>query len=154
MKLAAIYERVSSGKQADGLSFDVQADACREFIEQNDLSLVKTFRESKSAFSIGRKTFQEMIAFFEQNPDVRVLVVYKLDRSARNMYDYGTLVDKLNVRIMSVVENLPDGPAGRLIGDTLAASARYFSASSGRRISDSMQAKAARGIYPNRAPIG
>jgi len=159
MKKAVAYERVSylrkkEDDQPDSYSFETQRQALMEYAAGHDLEIIKTFVEKKSAFSPGRGEFERMLDFFRANSGVTTLLVYKIDRSSRNLFDYGTLVDKLGVEIISVTEDLPNNSAGRLIGDSLAAFSRFYSAQLAERTSAAMLTKARSGVYPTYAPIG
>ena len=159
MKKAVAYERVSylrkkEDDQPDSYSFETQRQALTEYAAGHDLEIIETFVEKKSAFSPGRGVFERMLDFFKANLDVTTLLVYKIDRTSRNIYDYGMLVDKLGVDIISVTEDLPNNSAGRLIGDSLAAFSRFYSAQLAERTSAAMLTKARSGVYPTYAPIG
>jgi len=159
MKKAVAYERVSylrkkEDDQPDGYSFETQRQALIEYAAGHDLEIVETFVEKKSAFSPGRDEFERMLDFFRANSDVTTLLVYKIDRSSRNLFDYGMLVDNLGVDIISVTEDLPNNSAGRLIGDNLAAFSRFYSAQLSERTRAAMLTKAKSGVYPTYAPMG
>lgn len=51
---AAIYTRVSTDKQQDGASLDVQLDACRNYCESNGLIVVAEFSDVLSGLKTDR----------------------------------------------------------------------------------------------------
>jgi len=154
MKKAVAYERVSTDDQTKGYSLETQRAAREEYALEHGIEVVATIIESESAFSVGRSGFERVITFFESNRDVRALLVYKIDRSARNLYDYGLLVDKLGIEIVSVTEDLPSNSTGRLVGDNLAAFSRFYSAQLSERTKAAMLTKAKSNTYPTYAPNG
>ena len=159
MTKAVAYQRVSytpkrNPGEPDRYSFETQRDALEVYAARNSLEIVETFIELESASTPGRSVFDQMVEFLKAHPEVKMLLVYMIDRTARNMYDWGLLVDKMGVTIRSAVEDLPDNPAGRLMSDNLAAYARFYSAQLGERTRDALYTKARSGIYPTYAPIG
>ena len=60
-----------------------------------------------------------------------VVIVWKLDRFARNRYDsarYKTVLKKNGVRVISAKENISDRPEGILLESMLEGYAEYYSA--------------------------
>ena len=59
------------------------------------------------------------------------IVVWKLDRFARNRYDsahYKQLLRKRGVKVVSATENISDGPEGIILESMLEGMAEYYSA--------------------------
>lgn len=154
MTKAVAYERVSYSGQLDGYSLDTQRQAREEYAAKHGIEVVATFVGQESGFTLGRTGFERMVEFLRGNPDVKAVLVYKIDRSSRNLYDYGMLVDKLGVNLISVTEDLPANSAGRLVSDNLASFARFYSAQLSERTRAALLTKAKAGIYPTYAPIG
>ena len=159
MKKAVAYERVSyirkrGGEREDGYSFETQRETLAGYALKNGLTIVKTFVEESSAYTPGRIEFERMLTYLKTHPDVRILLVYKLDRLARNLKDYARLVEQPGLQIVSATEDLPENSTGRLIGDSLAVFARFYSAQLSERTSAAMLTKARSGVYPTYAPAG
>ena len=60
-----------------------------------------------------------------------VVLVWKLDRFARNRYDsahYKAQLKKYGVRVLSAAENISDGPEGSILESLLEGMAEYYSA--------------------------
>ena len=149
------YIRVSTEEQAEhGYSIGIQKQVLEDFAAGHDLKVVQPFIESESAFKPGRPEFNRMVEFLEKHKEIQAVLVYKIDRIARNMLDYTLLVEKMGVEIISATEQLPSNATGRLMGDMQAAFSRYFSAQLSDRVSEAMAAKAGKGIYPSYAPVG
>jgi site-specific DNA recombinase len=108
MKTAVIYARVSSKDQErEGYSIPAQRKLLREYAARHGIRVMKEFVDVETAKTTGRKQFTEMVRFFEQHPEFRVVLVEKTDRLYRNFRDCLTLED-LGVELRLVKE-------GRLI---------------------------------------
>jgi site-specific DNA recombinase len=83
-----IYVRVSSDRQIDNTSLDHQERACRTYCEQQGWKVSMLFREEgASAKTAERPRFQEMLRYCkESSPRPSYLVVYAVDRFARDTY--------------------------------------------------------------------
>lgn len=83
-----------------------------------------------SARTDHRPDFQRMIADSAKG-SFDVIVVWKLDRFARNCYDsahYKAMLRKHNVKVLSATENISDGPEGIILESLLEGMAEYYSA--------------------------
>lgn len=67
-KNAISIVRISSGRQADGSSPEVQREVAGKFCKRHGLDLIRTFEIIESAkASQSRKQYQEAIRFAEKN---------------------------------------------------------------------------------------
>lgn len=149
-----LYARVSTKEQQDeGYSLDAQQKALKAFCEGHDLHPVAAFVEAESASKPGRSGFAEMVTFFAAHPEVRSLVVHKLDRLARNWADRVAL-DNLGVRIRCVEGDMGDSPEGQLCSDMQQSYAVYYSRNLSREVKKGTLEKVAQGGWPHRAPLG
>ena len=83
---AVIYARYSSSSQTEQ-SIEGQLCVCREFAERNGYLIVKEYIDrAKTGTNDNRPAFQQMLYDSKQRTFEAVLV-YKLDRFARNRYD-------------------------------------------------------------------
>src|SRR5580658_5599667 len=110
-----IYCRVSSKEQIEGTSLEVQEAACREYARANDIRVLRVFVEQgESAKFADRTQLLELIEFCRANKDaVQVLLVWKVDRFARNVTDHFGIkatLSKYGVRIVSVTEPIDAKP--------------------------------------------
>lgn len=81
-----IYARYSSDNQREE-SIEGQLRECKEFANRNDITIVDTYIERAfSAKTDNRPSFQKMIRDSAKN-QFEVIIVWKLDRFARNRYD-------------------------------------------------------------------
>ena len=133
---AVIYARYSSHAQKDA-SIDQQIRECRKFAHDNDLQIVGEYCDhALSGTSDKRPQFMKMIKDSAKGHWQRVLV-YKIDRFARNRYDsamYKARLKKNGVKVLSVMEPIPEGPEGILLESVLEGSAEYYSANLSQNI--------------------
>lgn len=127
---AVIYARYSSEGQREE-SIDGQIRECIEYCKQNGMNVVKEYIDrALSAKTDNRPDFQQMIKDSAKGL-FDVVVVWKLDRFARNRYDsahYKAALKKNGVRVVSAKENIADGPEGIILESMLEGMAEYYSA--------------------------
>ena len=109
---AVIYARYSSDSQREE-SIEGQLRECKEYADRNDMIIVKTYIDrALSAKTDNRPEFQRMIKDSSQGL-FDVVLVWKLDRFARNRYDsayYKAVLRKNKVKVISAKETISDGP--------------------------------------------
>ena len=141
---AVIYARYSSHAQKD-TSIEQQLRVCRQYAEEHDLQIVGEYCDRAiSGTSDKRPEFLKMIKDSAKGKWQRVLV-YKVDRFARNRYDsamYKARLKKSGVKVMSVMEPIPEGPEGILLESVLEGSAEYYSANLSQNILRGMRENA------------
>jgi DNA invertase Pin-like site-specific DNA recombinase len=87
-----------------------------------------------------RAGFQKMIKDAKNNRFNYVLV-YKLDRFARNRYDsamYKNMLKKHDIKVISIKENISDSPEGIILESVLEGMAEYYSANLSQNIKRGM----------------
>ena len=86
-----IYSRKSSeAEDRQVLSIESQINELTHLAERDEIKLDKIFQESKTAKAPGRPVFDAMMRYIEKNGNC-TLVVWKLDRLARNAFDGGKI---------------------------------------------------------------
>ena len=127
---AIIYARYSSDNQR-AESIEGQIRECMEFAERNGITVFGTYIDrALSAKTDNRPEFQRMIKDSYRKLFDTVLV-WKLDRFARNRYDsayYKNILKKNGVKVISAKEHISDGPEGVLLESMLEGWAEYYSA--------------------------
>ncbi len=127
---AVIYARYSCDNQREE-SIEGQLRECREFAARKGMTLVDTYIDrAMSAKTDNRPQFQKMIresskGFFD------VVIVWKLDRFARNRYDsahYKATLRKNGVKVTSATEIISEGAEGIILESVLEGYAEYYSA--------------------------
>lgn len=130
MKNAVIYARFSSHAQNEQ-SIEGQLAECRAFAERNNLRIVHEYIDrALTGTTDKRPDFLQMIEDSKRK-GFQFVIVYQLDRFARNRYDSATYKAKLKkngVRVLSAKENITDDASGILIEGVLESMAEYYSA--------------------------
>jgi site-specific DNA recombinase len=154
-----IYIRVSSDEQVKGTSLDDQESRCRKYCNENNIEVLRVFREEgASAKTADRKVLLESLEFCRRNKGkVASFVVWKVDRFARNTEDHFAVRKILldyGVSLQSATEMIGQNPAEKLFETMLAGFAEFDNAVRKQRCSNGMLARLRQGIYPWKPPIG
>ena len=124
-----IYARFSSHSQTEQ-SIEGQLKVCYEYAESNHYTVVGEYIDRAiSGTTDNRAEFQRMISDSDRHTFEGVLV-YQLDRFARNRYDSAINKAKLKkngVRVLSAKENIADDASGILVEGVLESMAEYYS---------------------------
>ena len=127
---AVIYARYSSDNQREE-SIEGQIRECTTYAEKNGITIVKHYIDRAiSAKTDNRPEFQQMIKDSDKKL-FDIVLVWKLDRFARNRYDsarYKTQLKKNGVKLMSATEIISEGPEGIILESVLEGYAEYYSA--------------------------
>ena len=154
---AVIYARYSSDNQREE-SIEGQIRECTAYAEKNGITVVRHYIDRAiSAKTDNRPQFQQMIKDSERKL-FDIVLVWKLDRFARNRYDsarYKTQLKKNGVKLMSATEIISDGPEGIILESVLEGYAEYYSADLSEKVVRGMTENALKGKYNGGAvPIG
>ena len=145
----AIYARFSSHNQTEQ-SIEGQLKVCKEYAQRNSMNIIKIYKdEAKSGTSDNRPQFKQMIED-SKNKTFQGVLVYQLDRFARNRYDSATYKAKLKkngVRVFSARENISDDASGILMESVLEGMAEYYSAELGQKVVRGMDINAENFFY-------
>lgn len=133
---AVIYARYSSESQTEN-SIEGQLRECKAFAESKGISVVSTYIDrALSAKTDDRPDFQRMIKDSAKQI-FDVIIVWKLDRFARNRYDsahYKAILRKNGVKVISATEAIFDGAEGILLESMLEGLAEYYSVELGVKV--------------------
>lgn len=131
-----IYARFSSHSQTEQ-SIEGQLKVCYDYAAQHGYSVVEEYIDrALTGTTDNRPQFLKMIEDSSSGLFQGVLV-YQLDRFARNRYDsaiYKKKLQKNGVRVFSAKENIADDPSGILIESVLEGMAEYYSAELAQKI--------------------
>ena len=127
---AVIYARFSSSGQREE-SITGQLRDCKRYAEEHGFEIINEYiDEAKTGTSDNRPSFQKMIRDSE-NKHFKAVIVWKLDRFARNRYDsaiYRSKLKKNGVKIYSAMENISDSAEGIIMEGLMESMAEYYSA--------------------------
>ena len=126
---AVIYARYSSDNQREA-SIERQIRECTAFAEKNGITVLRHYIDRAiSAKTDNRPEFQNMIK--DGNKKLfDMIIVWKLDRFARNRYDsarYKAQLKRNGIKVVSATEVISDGAEGIILESMLEGFAEYYS---------------------------
>lgn len=146
----AVYIRVSSPK---GQKTDSQRAELETWLKRHKLKSVQWFEDRDSATNMEREAFQKLQAAVFAGK-VQTVVVWKLDRLARNLKEgVNVLADwcKRGVRVVAITQQIDlSGPVGNLIASLLFGIAEIELQHSKERQAIGITLAKKRGIYTGR----
>ncbi len=149
MKIAVIYARYSSDAQTEQ-SIEGQLRVCEEFAKKNDYLIVDTYIDrAMTGTNDNRYDFQRMLKDSAKK-QWQVVLVYKLDRFARNRYESILNRKRLTdngVSLVSAMENIPDTPEGKLFTSIIEGYNEYFSEDVRQKVKRGMRETRMKGLY-------
>ena len=153
---AVIYARYSSHSQRD-VSIEQQIRACRSFAERQGLDVVNIYEDrALTGTNDKRPGFQQMIRDAKKG-EWTYVIVYTLDRFARDRYDSAVYKRQLKddgVKVLSAMENISDDPTGVLMESLLEGLAEYYSKELSRKIRRGMTDNAEKCMVNGSLPLG
>lgn len=136
MQKAVIYARYSSHNQGEE-SIEGQLRECRDFALRNGFTVVDEYCDRAiSGKTDARPSFQRLIKD-SANGRFEAVIMYTLDRFARNRYDsaiYKARLKKNGVRVYYAKQPMPEGPEGIILESVLEGYAEYYSENLARNI--------------------
>ena len=113
-------------------SVDDQLKVCKEFAERNNLEIIDTIREEKSAKTAGRREgFIQMLNEIKSGNSYNSILAWHPDRLARNMREAGDIMDLLDKDIILDLKfpsySFNNDAAGKMTLSILFAMAKEFS---------------------------
>ena len=160
MKRYVALARVSSREQErEGFSLAVQEEALRRYAETTGGEIVRLFRIAETASkSDERSAFRELIAYAKKHAvELDGLLFYKVDRAARNLFDYvelERLESEYGLAFISVSQPTESNPAGRMMRRTLANMASFYTEQQSLDVKEGLARRVQEGWFVGKAPYG
>ena len=159
MKKAVIYLRTSSDKQIDNTSIPTQEAKCREYCQRENLEIFDIQkREAVSANGDKDERMKELLRYSRKNKGkFEVLVVYKLDRFARDTFQHLLLrkeLEKINIVLRSTSERVDETPQGKFLETVLAGVNQWDNDVRKERVKMAMYHRIDEGLWPWPVPVG
>lgn len=161
------YCRVSTEEQAqEGVSLDAQRAKIVQYAEVYDLELIDVFIDAGlSGKSLDRPGLQQALVMLpsalkpKRKPQADGIVVVKLDRLTRRLYDLGDLMEEFfkdgGAHLLSVNEQIDTRTAGgRLMLHILASVAEWEREAIGERVRDALAHLRAQGVKLGAQALG
>ncbi|MFI3227000.1 MAG: recombinase family protein [Clostridia bacterium] len=144
-----IYARFSSHSQNEQ-SIEGQLKVCYDFAKNQGYTVINEYidRAISGTNAENRPEFLKMIEDSNKGQFDGVLV-YQLDRFARNRYDsatYKARLKKNGVRVYSARENITDDASGILVEGLLESMAEYYSAELSQKVKRGLGINAQKGL--------
>ena len=153
---AVLYCRYSSHNQRD-TSIDQQIKACEAFAQRENIKIVQIYADrAMTGTNDRRPQFQRMITEVPRL-GAQYVLVYSLDRFARDRYDsavYKRQLKQSGIRVISATENISDDPTGVILESLLEGLAEYYSAELARKIKRGMDDNANKCLVTGPPPYG
>jgi site-specific DNA recombinase len=150
------YIRVSTTKQGEGVSLEVQKDAISRYGERNQFPITLWLEEMETAAKRGRPVFNQAMKLLRQGKH-QGIILHKLDRGARNLKDWaeiGELSDQ-GIEVHFVNESLDlHSRGGRLSADIQAVVSADYIRNLREETRKGFYGRLKQGLYPLPAPIG
>ena len=110
LKKVVGYCRVSTNNQKEEGTIELQEKSIKKYAEKNNCELVKIFKDdgvSGGSELENRPGLAELFSYVEKNKEVEGVLIFKLDRLARDLYIQEHLIKKLeglNKKLISIKE--------------------------------------------------
>ena len=153
-----VYARYSSNAQSEQ-SIEGQMKVCYEYARRNGHTVIAEYidRAISGSAAENRPEFLRMI-MDSAKLQFEAVLVYQLDRFARNRYDSATYKSKLRkngVRVISARENISEDASGVLMEAVLEGMAEYFSRELSQKVKRGLELNAQKCLYTgNGAALG
>jgi len=152
------YTRVSTSKQGtQGVSLSEQRRAIEQYAQKQQLSISAWHEETITAAKRGRPIFRKVMNSLHRNGGKVGLIMHKVDRGARNLWDWAYIGDALDRGI--VVRFVHDDVdlqtrGGRLSADIQAVIAADYIRNLRDEVRKGINGPLEQGLYPFKAPRG
>ena len=154
VKSAVIYARYSSHSQQEQ-SIEGQLRDCYAFAEREGYVVLHEYIDRAiSGRTDDRPSFQQMIDHSNKG-QFQAVIVWKLDRFARNRFDsahYKHVLKKHGVRVISATEHISDDPEGIILEGLLESLAEYYSANLSKHVRRGQRESVLNGTYTGGVP--
>ena len=151
---AVIYARYSSHGQQEQ-SIDGQLRDCYAYADRQGYSVIAEYIDrALTGRNDDRLDFQRMLADARKR-QFKYIIVWKLDRFARNRYDsavHKAELKKYGVRVISATENITDEPEGIMLEGLLESLAEYYSANLSKHVKRGQRESVLAGTYTGGIP--
>ncbi len=154
---AVIYARYSSYAQSEQ-SIEGQLDECYEYARNHEIEVVNEYIDRAMTGKNDHRPSLQALLKASALRKFDVVLVYKLDRFARNRYDSAVnrqILNKNNVKLISVKENISNGPEGIILEGMLEAYNEYYSYELAQKVNRGMKKSFEKGLWTGgKPPLG
>jgi site-specific DNA recombinase len=154
---AVLYARVSSKEQEkDGFSIPAQQKLLRQYAAERAIHIAREFTDVETAKRSGRTGFGEMITFLRRTPSCRSILVEKTDRLYRNLKDWVTIDEDVEIHFVkeNFVLSKESRSSEKFVHGIKVLMAKNYIDNLSEETRKGMLEKAEQGIWPSYAPLG
>ena len=153
-----IYCRKSTDeKTRQVLSIDGQLSELKEFAKRENLQIVDTVLESKTAKEPGREKFADLLKRIEKG-EANGILSWHPDRLARNSVDGGKIIYLLDIGKLTNLKFptfwFDNTPQGKFMLNIAFGQSKYYVDNLSENVKRGLREKLRRGVWPKLAPIG
>lgn len=149
-QIAVVYARYSSHSQTEQ-SIEGQLADAHAFAEKNGIIIISEYIDrAMTGKKDNRPEFQRMIKDSAKH-QFSLVLVWKLDRFARNIYDsavYERILNNNKVSLVSVTERFSDDPMGVMVKGVMNALAEFYSADLAEKVRRGQRESRKKGWFP------
>ncbi len=155
-----LYIRKSTDEEdRQVLSLEAQLDECKELAEHENLEIVGTFVEKKTAKVPGREVFNDMLNKIEGGLPYSIgILAWAPDRLSRNSVDGGHLIYLLDTGKLAGLKfptfAFENTPSGKFFLSIALSNAKYYVDNLSENVRRGNKAKLRRGEWPGQKPLG
>lgn len=157
MKNCAIYARVSSSEQVKGYSIEAQLDAGRVYAAGQDWEVVGEYVDAGlSGTTANRPEFRRVIRDGLAGK-FSAIIVHAFDRFSRDLETsvvYKSLLRREGVQVVSITEQIDDGPLGFINEGIIDLFAAFYSINLSAKIRSGLARAVESGRWPWPVPAG
>jgi len=157
MKNCAIYARVSSSEQVKGYSIDAQLDAGRAYAAAQGWEVSGEYIDAGLSGTTDRRPAFKRVIRDALAGQFGVIIVYSFDRFARDLeisVVYKSLLRREGVQVVSVTEQIDDGPMGFINEGIIDLFAAFYSINLSGKIRSGLGRAVEAGKWPWPVPAG
>ncbi len=158
-RLVALARVSSREQEREGFSLDVQVDAFEDYARRESAELARVFRIAETATKQEERTsFRELLDYINDHAsEIDGVLFYKVDRAARNLYDYveiERLEESTGVPVIYITQPTENTPAGRMMRRTLANMAAFYTEQQSLDVREGTARRVQNGLFCGKAPYG
>ena len=158
MKYIIYCRKSTESEDRQVLSIDSQEKELLSLASTNNWYISKIYKESKSAKEPGRLIFEEMISFIEKSKEEYCILVWNLDRLARNSVDGGKIIWLLDKGVIEEIRTpskfFRNNADDKFMMGLLFGFAKKYVDDLSVNVKRGNKAKLEKGGWPGSAPLG
>jgi site-specific DNA recombinase len=149
------YRRVSSERQSDGASLDVQLEQMQKYARDEKLEIAKDYVEVESAKESNRPIFNQMVIDLRHSK-TKGIIFHKIDRASRNFKDAAQFDDlvKEGYELHFVSDRISSNHPNWRLAAIQFGLAKFYLDNLKQEIEKGTGGMLNKGLRPNPAPMG